>query len=59
MEIRARPDTGNCYVALFDGLGLRLPVKRIIVGPGAQQEERAERVRSMLGDIPVMMSHCP
>ena len=58
-EIRARPDTGKRYVALFDGLGLRLPVKRVIVGPGARQEERAERARSMLGVVPVTMSHCP
>jgi hypothetical protein len=58
-EIRARPDTGKRYVALFDGLGLRLPIKRVIVGPGARQEERAERARSMLGDIPVMLSRCP
>jgi hypothetical protein len=53
----SRPDTGKCYVALFDGLG-RLPIKRVIVGPGAGQEERAERARSVLGDVPVTISHC-
>jgi hypothetical protein len=52
-EIRARPGTAKRYIALFDGLGLRLPVKRVIVGPGAHQEERAERARLMLRDIPV------
>jgi hypothetical protein len=57
-EIKARPDTGKHYISLFDGLGLQLPVKRVIVGPGARQEERTERVRSMLGDIPVTMSCC-
>jgi hypothetical protein len=46
------------YVALFDGLGLRLPIKRVIVGPGAWQEERAEQARSMLGDVPVTISRC-
>ena len=54
-EIKARPD-GKRYIALFDGLGLRLPVKRVIVGPGARQEERAERARLMLGDAPITMS---
>jgi hypothetical protein len=58
-EIRARPDTGKRYIALFEGLGLRLPVKRVIVGPGARQEERGERARSMLRDVPVTMSRCP
>jgi hypothetical protein len=57
-EIRTRPDTGKRYVALFDGLGQRLPIKRVIIGPGARQEERAERARSMLGDVPVTISRC-
>jgi hypothetical protein len=58
-EIKARPDTGKRYIALFDGLGLRLPVKRVIVGPGARQEERAEQVRTMFGDVSVTISRCP
>jgi hypothetical protein len=57
-QIRSRPETGNRYIALFDGLGLRLPIKRVIVGPGARQEERAARARSMLGDGPVTISRC-
>src|ERR1700730_2091613 len=58
-EIRVQPDTGKRYVALFDGLGLRLPVKRVIAGPGTGQEERADLARSMLGDVPVTISRCP
>jgi hypothetical protein len=58
-DIRVRPDTGKRYIAMFDGLALRLPVKRVIVGPGARQEERAERARSLLGDVPITISHCP
>jgi hypothetical protein len=57
-EIRLRSDTSKRYVALFDGLGLRLPIKRVIVGPGIQQAERAERARTMLGDVPVVISQC-
>jgi hypothetical protein len=58
-EVRVRPDTGKRYIAMFDGMGLRLPVKRVIIGPGDQLEERSERVRSILGDVPVTMSRCP
>jgi hypothetical protein len=57
-DIRARPDTGKRYIALFDGLGLWLPIKRVIVGPGARQEERAKRAQSMLGGVPVTISRC-
>lgn len=58
-EIKMRPSTGKRYVALFEGLGLRLPIKRVIIGPGTRQEERAERARSVLGDVPVTISLCP
>ena len=44
------------YIVLFDGLGGRLPIKRIIVGPGEYQQERAERARLLVGDIPVSLS---
>jgi hypothetical protein len=30
-EVRTRRDTGKRYIALFDGLGLRLPVKSRLV----------------------------
>lgn len=58
-EIRTKPKTSKRYVALFSGLGLRLPIKRVIVGPGGRQEERAERARSILGGVPVTISRCP
>jgi hypothetical protein len=57
-KIRARPDTGKHYIALFDGLGLQLPVKRVIIEPSVGQEERAMRVRSLLGDVPITISRC-
>jgi hypothetical protein len=58
-DIKVRADTGKRYVALFESLGLRLPIKRVIVGPGAQQEERANRAQSILGDVQVTISLCP
>jgi hypothetical protein len=57
-EIKTRPDSDKRYVALFDGLSTRLPIKRIIVGPGGQQHERAAWARSILGDVPVTVSEC-
>jgi len=60
-EIRPRPEpqSDKHYIALFNGLNLRLPIKRVIVGPGARQEERAEQARSIIGNIPVTISRCP
>jgi hypothetical protein len=57
-EIRVRADTGKRHIVLFDGLGSRLPVKRVVVGPGVGQEDRAERVRSLLGDVMITLSRC-
>jgi hypothetical protein len=56
-EIKKRLD-GRQYVSLFDGLGVRLPIKRVIVGPGAGQDERAERALALLDDIPITKSAC-
>jgi hypothetical protein len=41
---------------MFDNLGLRLPIKRVIVGPGSGQDERAALVKSLLGDIQITLS---
>jgi hypothetical protein len=57
-EIKMHPDSDKHYVALFEGLSLRLPAKRLIVGPGARQHERAAWARSVLGDVPVTVSEC-
>jgi hypothetical protein len=57
-EIRTRPGTDKRYIVLFDGLDVRLPIKRVILGPGEHQDERAERARLLLGDVPTSLSLC-
>jgi len=46
-EIKTREDSNKNYVALFDGLGLQLPIKRVIIGPGARRDERADFARAL------------
>jgi hypothetical protein len=58
-EIKKDLVTGKQYVSLFEGSSDPLPIKRVIVGPGADQLSRAERARALLGDIPVTLSLCP
>jgi hypothetical protein len=48
------------YIALFDTLGVRLPIKRVIVGPSRHQNDNCERVTALLGDsVPVTVSVTP
>lgn len=48
------------YVALFESLSATLPIKRIIVGPGANQEEDYEFARSVVSDrAPIVISETP
>jgi hypothetical protein len=69
-EFRASPlkcirrrDGGNGkrrYIALFDTLGARLPIKRLIVGPSRHQNQNVERVAALLADaVPVSVSATP
>jgi hypothetical protein len=47
-------------VVLFDGLGLKLPITRVIVGPSSAQDANAEYARNLLGsDVPVVLSQTP
>jgi hypothetical protein len=48
------------YVALFESLNSTLPIKRIIVGPGANQKEDFEYARSLVSDrVPIVSSETP
>jgi hypothetical protein len=57
-EVRTRSQTARRYVPIFEALGLKLPIKRVIVGPSRRQEENAAFARSLVGDVPVSCSHC-
>lgn len=55
-DLRKRAD-GRRYIAMSEGLDRQLPIKRIIIGPGADQDQRAAHARSMLGNhIPITIS---
>ena len=61
-EIRTREtDIGKRrYIALFENLDARLPIKRVIVGPSRHQSENYERAKTFLGQIaPVSLSATP
>jgi hypothetical protein len=48
------------HVVLFEGLELKLPVKRVIVGPSRNQDAKFANARSLLGpDISLVRSDTP
>lgn len=48
------------FIKLFEGLGRKLPIKRVIVGPSRHQQQNAQWVRALLGSsIPVTCSETP
>ena len=61
-DIRTR-DTGSAkrrYLALFESLGVQLPIKRVIVGPSRHQDENYQRAKALLDNIaPVSLSETP
>jgi hypothetical protein len=57
-EIHTRPSTTRRYISIFEVLGSKLPIKRVIVGPSRRQEENAAFARSLVGDVPVSCSRC-
>jgi hypothetical protein len=57
-DVRTRPGTTRRYIPIFEDLGLKLPIKRVIVGPSRRQEENAAFARSLVGDVSVFCSQC-
>lgn len=48
------------FIKLFEGLGSRLPIKHVIVGPSRHQQENAEWARALVGpSVPVTCSETP
>lgn len=57
--IRTRPNSNKRYIALFEGMNESLPIKRVIVGPGREMEQRTARAMELLGQkIRVTPSLC-
>jgi hypothetical protein len=53
-------DGSRRRIVLFDTLGERLPIKRVIVGPCADQQSNAEKIRALLGaEVAIRCSETP
>ena len=51
--------SGKLHITIFDGLGIKLPIKRVIVGPSAHQAPNAALARGLVGSDRVMLSQIP
>jgi hypothetical protein len=55
-----RDDRGRNFITLFRGLGLKLPIRRIIIGPSRHQTENMEKAKLLVGDtVPIHPSETP
>jgi hypothetical protein len=60
MPDRTRENNGRRYVPLFEGLNVKLPIKRVIVGPSRNQARNCGLARELLGSAtPVSCSDTP
>jgi len=58
--IETHPDgSGRRHITIFEGLGIKLPIKRVIVGPSAHQTANAELARELVGADRVVLSKLP
>ncbi len=55
-RINHHPNTGKLHITIFDGLGIKLPIKRVIVGPSPQQTANATLARDLVGSERVTLS---
>jgi hypothetical protein len=51
--------SGKLHITIFDGLGIKLPIKRVIVGPSAHQASNAALARDLVGSDRVTLSQIP
>jgi len=59
-KIESHPNgSGKLHITIFDGLGIELPVKRVIVGPSAHQASNAALARDLVGADQVTLSQLP
>lgn len=62
-ERERHTDCGAPRIHLLEGIGYRLPIKRVIVGPGSNQDKREGKLKVLLEelnlDIPVALSDIP
>jgi hypothetical protein len=59
-KVRAINLSERKYLALFEDLGTQLPITRIIVGPGAQQQDDLRFARALTAErVPIVVSETP
>jgi hypothetical protein len=59
-DIQQRPPNGPLRIALFEGRDVKLPIKRVIVGPSRNQAEKAAAARKLMGEsVAITCSHTP
>jgi hypothetical protein len=60
VQMRGADGGTRRYLSLFDSLKVRLPIKRIIVGPSRRQSENYTRASELLGGkLPLRLSDTP
>jgi hypothetical protein len=51
--------SGKLHISIFGGLALKLPIKRVIVGPSLRQSSNATLARELVGSDRVVLSQIP